>query len=150
METGNIRTTKLRNYLMAIIGQIDENYKQVNVNYLSKDPSNYSLDKIPVEKEAESWIIGNVINRDVYSFRSRMNYSAEVISNITNVGFFETFERIIKANNEQGELPDIPGIESIRCLNCVTFLAANSTTAEFDIQIEIRYRDTGEEIQPSL
>lgn len=145
----SVRASKLRAYIMTIISEIDQNYKQVNFNYLSNDVSNYSLDKIPTEKETESWIIGDIIHRDVYSFRSRMNYSAEVLSNITNIGFFETFEKKIQYNNENGILPDIAGIESIKCLNTGTFVSASSNTAEFDIQIEIRYRDV-EDVQPSI
>ena len=144
-EENNLIATKLREYLMSVISEINANYEQINFNYLSKDVNNYSLDKIPVAKATESWIIGDIINRDVYSFRSRMNYSAEVISNITNIGFFETFEKTIKQNNEAGILPDIRGIESIKCLNCGTCTSTNSTTAEFDIQIEIRYREVESE-----
>lgn len=141
MAIDNTRVLKLREYLMNVISEIDTNYKQVNFNYLSNDTSNYSLDKIPTAKSIEAWIVGDIIHVDVYSFRSRMNYSAEVMSNINNVGFFETFEKKIKENNENGILPDIPGIESIRCLNCGTFVTANSNTCEFDIQIQIRYRE---------
>ena len=141
MAIDNTRVLKLREYLMNVISQIDTNYKQVNFNYLSNDTSNYSLDKIPTTQSVEAWIIGDIIHVDIYSFRSRMNYSAEVMSNINNVGFFETFEKIIKQNNENGILPDIPGIESIKCLNCGTFVTANSNTCEFDIQIQIKYRE---------
>ena len=38
-------------------------------------------------------------------------------------------------------LPDIVGIESIECLNCGTLINANTNSAEFDIQIQITYRE---------
>jgi hypothetical protein len=38
-------------------------------------------------------------------------------------------------------LPDIEGIESIECLNAGTMVSANTNTAEFDIQIQIIYRE---------
>lgn len=146
----NLRVTKLRTYLMNIINTINEEYKQLNVNFLSNEPDNYSLDKIPMEKEVEQWITGDIINKDVYSFRSRMNYSADTISNIENIGFYETFEKIIKQKNEQGVLPDIKGIETISCLNSGTMNNANTNTAEFDIQIQITYRENTDEIIPSV
>lgn len=146
----NLRVTKLRIYLMNIINTINEEYKQLNVNFLSNEPDNYSLDKIPMEKEVEQWITGDIINKDVYSFRSRMNYSADTISNIENIGFYETFEKIINQKNKQGVLPDIKGIESISCLNCGTMNNANTNTAEFDIQIQITYRENTDEIIPSV
>lgn len=141
IEVTNLRITKLREYLMNIISEIKEEYNQLNVDFLSDEPNNYSLDKIPVEKEIERWIIGDVINRDLFSFRSRMNYSADTISNIENIGFYEIFEQVIKQKNDNNQLPQIDGIESIRCMNCGTMNNANTNTAEFDIQIQIEYRD---------
>jgi len=141
MEIDNLRIKKLRDYLMNIISSLNEQYNQVNVNFLSNEPDNYSLDKIPTGSIVEKWIIGNYLYKDVYSFRSRMNYSADVINNIENIGFYETFEKIIFNNNQNNILPDIDGIESIKCLNCGTMKDANTNTAEFDIQIQIEYRD---------
>lgn len=141
MEINDLRVTKLRAYLFNIISSLDEQYKQINVNFLSNDVNNYSLDKIPMQTNNNGWIIGNILQTEVYSFRSRMNYGADAITNIENVGFYETFERIIKNNNENNILPDIDGIESISCLNCGTMVNANTNTAEFDIQIQIQYRE---------
>ena len=52
---------------------------------LSNDINNYSLDKIPVDTEVETWVIGFVIHRDVFSFRSRMAYSQDTINNLKNM-----------------------------------------------------------------
>ena len=141
MSIDNLRVNKLRTYLFNIIQSLNESYKQINVNFLSDEVDNYSLDKIPTETEVSSWIIGDILHRDVYSFRGRMNYSADTIENIENIGFYETFEKIIRTNNENGILPDINRIESIRCLNSGTMNNANTNTAEFDIQIQIEYRE---------
>lgn len=140
MEVNDLRITKLRTYLMNVIGEIKSEYKELNVDFLSNDPGNYSLDKIPTSSEVESWITGNIIKRDVYSLRSRMDYSEDTISNIENIGFFEKFEERIKINNDIRDLPNIIGIQSIQCLNCGTMVKANTNTAEFDIQIQIEYR----------
>ena len=145
IEVKDLRITKLRTYLMSIIDTIKGKYKELNIDFLSNEPDNYSLDKIPVAPQVEMWIIGNVIKRDVYSFRSRMNYSADIISNIENIGFYEIFERTIKEKDDKNELPDIPGIQSIQCLNCGTMVNANTNTAEFDIQIQIEYREVDNE-----
>lgn len=150
MLTDNLRISKLRLYLFDIIKNLNEKYKQINVNFLSDDVNNYSLDKIPTEIEIQPWIIGDILHREVYSFRSRMNYSADTIENIENVGFYESFERIIRYNNENGILPDIDGIESISCLNSGTMNNANVNTAEFDIQIQIEYREDVDKFIPSM
>jgi len=141
IEVSNLRVTKLRTYLMDIITELIGQYGEMNINFLSNEPNNYSLDKIPVVTEVQKWIIGDTLYRDVYSFRSRMNYSADTMTNIENIGFYETFEKIIKQKNDNNDLPEIDGIQSISCLNCGTMNNANTNTAEFDIQIQIEYRE---------
>ena len=138
----DLRIMKLRTYLMQIIDTLltDKKY-QINANMLSNDVNNYSLDKIPTVSTIEKWITGEAIHRDIYSFRSRNEYSQEARTNLLNVGFFEMFEQIINSNNEIGILPKIKGIESIQCLNCGSMNNATTNTAEFDIQIQISYRE---------
>ena len=142
MNYDEARITKLRTYLFSVIDTLvtDKKY-QINANMLSNDVNNYSLDKIPTSSQVQKWITGLIIHRDVYSFRSRKAYSQDVINNLSNIGFFEKFESIIKSNNKKGVLPDIKGIESIECLNNGTMLSADTNTAEFDIQIQITYRE---------
>lgn len=140
------RITKLRNYLFSILNSLSTNSNyQINANMLSNKVGDYSLDKIPIDTEVESWIIGVVKRRDVYSFRSRKSYSQDTIINLKNIGFFEQFEKAIKTNNEEGNLPEIENIESIECLNCGTMISNNDgKTATFDIQIQITYRENNE------
>ena len=142
VKTDELRITKLRTYLFSIIDTLltDTKY-QINANMLSNEPNNYSLDKIPTASTVEEWITGSRICRDVYSFRSRVGYSQDTINNLINVGFFEIFEKLISSNNEKGILPNIEGIQSIQCLNCGSMNNANTNTAEFDIQIQITYKE---------
>ncbi len=142
MDYSNKRVTKLRDYLFNIIDTLmagNDEY-QINTNMLSNDINNYSLDKIPTETTVEKWITGVELHRDLYSFRSRMAYSQDVINNLSNIGFFEDFEDKIYSNNKEGILPEIDGIQEIRCLNCGTMNFAETNTAEFDIQIQITYK----------
>jgi len=142
VDTTELRITKLRAYLISIIDTLltDTKYS-INANMLSANPNNYSLDKIPVDKSVEMWITGDEIHRDVYSFRSRNNYSQDTLNNLINIGFFEVFEKIISSNNKSRILPDIDGIQEIKCLNCGSMNNASTNTAEFDIQIEIDYKE---------
>ena len=142
VKVEDLRITKLRTYLLSIIDILVTNKKyQINANMLSNEPNNYSLDKIPTSSTVEEWITGARICRDVYSFRSRVGYSQDTIDNLINVGFFEIFEKIISSNNEEGILPNIEGIQSIQCLNCGSMTNANTNTAEFDIQLQIEYKE---------
>lgn len=142
MEYNETRISKLRTYLFSIIDTLttDKSY-QINANMLDNDINNYSLDKIPTASTISKWINGVEIHRDVYSFRSRMAYSQDTINNLLNIGFFEKFESIIKSNNKKGILPEINGIQNIECLNCGTMNSADTSTAEFNIQLQITYRE---------
>ena len=142
MNIKNTRIDNLRTYLCKVIGTLttNKNFK-INANMLSKNVNNYSLDKIPTASTVEKWVNGVEIHKDVYSFRSRKEYSTNEINNLQNIGFFEIFESTIKSNNKKGVLPNIKGIESIECLNCGTMLSADTNTAIFDIQIQITYRE---------
>lgn len=133
------RIEKLRDYLFEVLSSITNNSNfQINADFLG-NKGDYSLDKIPTDTEVEKWISGIIRRRDLYSLRSRKPYSQDTINNLTNIGFFEEFERIIKSNNDKGNLPDINNIQSIECLNCGTLNSVDGTQATFDIQIEITY-----------
>lgn len=139
------RITKLREYLFGIIDKMVENEKyDINADWLGK-VGDFSLDKIPTESTVEEWITGLKVRRDVFTFRSRKSYSSNQINNLSNIGFFEDFENIIKSNNDEGILPNIDGIESIECLNCGALNSVDGTEAIFDIQIQIVYRENTKE-----
>ena len=139
----NTRIAKLGKYLEPILEELNSKYRKINVDFLGIDVNNYSLDKIPTASEVETWLTGTKICRDVYSFRSRNPYSSDRLSNLKNIGFFETFQKIINSNNDNGILPEIDNIESIECLNQGTFNSADASgkTAVFDIQLQIVYRE---------
>lgn len=143
MVIDELRISKLREYLMQNVIDVliaDRKY-QLNANMLSDNINNYSLDKVPSSIESEKWIIGVQKCKEIYSFRSRMAYGQEIITNLKSMGFFEQFEELIKTNNEKGILPDIDNIERIECLNPGTMISnSDGKTAEFEIQIQITYR----------
>lgn len=144
-----LRINKLREYLLEVLDGISKS-REINADALSKEVNCYSLDKIPTASTVETWITGLEIHKDVFSFRSRRNYSYNAINNLLNIGFFEMFEQVIRINNREGILPDIEGIEKIECLNCGTMLTNDTNTAEFDIQIQITYRFDYKQHETSL
>lgn len=138
----NTRIDSLRLYMFDVLKEIlnSENY-QINANFLSNDIENYSLDKLPVNSTVEKFINGVFINRDVYDFRSRKEYESDVMTNLSNIGFFEALEKKIKENNSNGILPKINGIQAIECLNCGAVSIAGTKNAEFTMQIQITYME---------
>ena len=143
IDVENTRIAKLGEYLETILEELNSKYRKINADFLGIEVNDYSLDKIPTASEVETWLTGTKICRDVYSFRSRNAYSSDRLSNLKNIGFFETFQKIINSNNDNGILPEIDNIESIECLNQGTFNSADASgkTAVFDIQLQIVYRE---------
>ena len=135
------RIAKVRDYLLEVLDNLTtDNTFQLNIDMLSNEIGDYSLDKIPTQTQVEKWITGVEIHRDVFSLRSKKAYSQDFVVNLENIGFFEAFENKIKDNNEKGVLPDIEGIEGIECLNCGALNVADTNEAIFDIQIQITYK----------
>lgn len=145
IDVENTRIAKLGKYLETILEELNSKYKKINADFLGIEVNNYSLDKIPTTSIVERWITGYEIHKDIYSLRSRNAYSSDRLSNLKNIGFFETFQKIINSNNDNGILPEIDGIISIECLNQGTFNSADESgkTAVFDIQLQITYLDGG-------
>lgn len=141
MNIKDLRISKLREYLFNIITTLTSNTNsQINADMLSNRIDDYSLDKLPTSLISEKWILGIEIRKEVYSFRTRKEYSQDTIINLNNIGFFEHFEEAIKSNNDKGILPEIDNIQSIECLNCGTLNHTDDNGAIFDIQIQVTYR----------
>lgn len=135
-----MRIERIRDYLFDILDELVGNTDyQLNVNFIEKD--NFSIDRLPIDDDVENWIIPTKLYREVYELRSSKPYSADILNNLNNIGFFENFERKIYSNNRDGILPDIDGIESVKCLNVGSLAIPNTPQAIFTIQIEIQYRD---------
>ena len=135
------RIEETKKYLVDLLIELNENFKVVNVNFLSNEIGNYSLDKIPTKSKIEETITGKKLMKDVYNFRSKKSYGSSVATNLSNMGFWEAFEDKIYFNNEQGILPNIDGIISIQCLNCGSIQKAGTQDCEMAIQIQVEYED---------
>ena len=139
----DLRIKKIIDYITTVIEELNKDYLEVNADWLGIEANNYSIDKIPADSTIENWIIPFSKKKDIYSLRSRENYSSDVINNLQNIGFFEKLEKKINSNNSKGIRPDIKGIEKIECLTAGAFNSADPSgkTAEFSIQIQITYRE---------
>lgn len=140
-----MRIEAIRNYLFTILDELLDNKEyQINANFLDK--GQYSVDRLPTDTTVEKWVIGTTRYREVYEFRSNKAYSQDVMTNLKNIGFFESFEKEIRVRNKDKDLPIIVGIESIECLNAGALAVANVDEAIFTIQIQIEYVETQEKL----
>lgn len=134
----NTRIAKMREYLFSVLDTLlDSKDYQINASFI--DSGNFSVNRVPIDKNPTNWIIPIIKHREVYELNSSRPYTPDVVNNLKNIGFFEDFEQIIYSNNENGILPEIEGIESIECLNAGALTIAETPESIFSIQIEIQY-----------
>lgn len=148
----NTRIAKIRLYLFDVLDTLlGTNDYEINASFI--DSGNFSVNRVPIDKNPTNWIIPVTRHREVYELTSSRPYTPDVVNNLKNIGFFEDFEQTIYSNNEKGILPDIEGIESIECLNAGALALAETPESIFSIQIEIQYiedRQKTEDRQNSL
>ena len=112
---------------------------QINVDYLSNDISEYSIEVVPAEKTIRKYLDGSEDRQLVFVFASRNSYGEDVIQNILNSKFYEDFNDWIEEQNDTGNLPEIDGIESIECTSPGYAFQTSESTARYQIQMRILY-----------
>ena len=78
---------EIRNYFFEN-NIIDENFR-INVDFLGDEPTEFALEPIPVNPIVESYINGSSLRQFQFQLLSCNAYSADVIQNMSNSGFYE-------------------------------------------------------------
>lgn len=134
------RIVAMRNYLIKVLDDLlKSNSYMLNVDFLDTDEEYYSINRIPTEPQVNHWIVGVNTHQEIYEFFSKKNYSADVLENLNNIGFFEKLEKKIFENNQNKILPEINGIKSIECLTCGALESTTPNESTFSLQIKIEY-----------
>lgn len=128
---------KIRQYLIDI-NIFDEDCR-VNVDFLGENPTEFAIEKIPVEPILEPYINGDSLNQFQFQLVSCNDYGADVLQNMSNSLFYENLYNLIEKNNKLKKLPEIKGIQTIECLNNGGIINAEANTARYAIQMRITY-----------
>ena len=134
------RAESLINYLYDVIDEIKTGDYEIKADFLEDNVNSYSIDRLPLSRVEERWIIGKLC-QDTYTFRSRFRYTSDQADQLANIGFWETFEKLIEEKNHAEQWPEIDGIEGIECLDSGSVAYADDNTCEMNIQIKITYRE---------
>lgn len=112
---------------------------KVGVDFLGNEPTEYSIEPIPVNPTVTSDIDDGELKQFAFVFASRESYGSETVQNMLNTKFYEQFSKWIKQNNNNDILPEIPGIESIECTSTAYAYQTGIDTARYQIQLRITY-----------
>ena len=115
---------------------------RVNVNFLEPSPDTYSIEEIPIEPILKKYVNGDTVRQYDFIFTSREPYSADVMQNIDNSGFYEDLANEIESNNDSGIFPILEnGLEplEIKVTSTGYAFAVTEDTAQFQIQLRLKY-----------
>lgn len=125
----------LQNYL-------DTLRKDVNVEYLTEDEKNYTIESVPIEPVLKRYLDGSAKKQFAFIFSSRESYGREVIENLSNCGFYEEFSEWLEECNRNNVMPDI-GDDRIVTSICATttpyVFDTSESTAKYQIQVVMKY-----------
>lgn len=115
---------------------------RVNVNYLEHNVDTYSIEEIPIEPILKKYINGDSIRQYAFIFTSREPYGSDVLQNIDNSGFYESFANEIETKNDNEIFPildtNLEALE-IKVTSTGYAFAVSEDTAQYQIQMRLKY-----------
>lgn len=115
------------------------NNKKVNIDFIKNNTNEYVIEPIPIEPIYRQYTDGRAIRQYVFQFSSLNYLTSEVVNNLLNSEFYESFSKVIEENNNKKILPEVDGIQSIECLNIGTIENEQENKAKYSIQMRILY-----------
>lgn len=128
---------KIRQYFIE--KKIIDEECRINVDFLGEAPTEFSIEKIPVDPILEPHVDGSSLRQFQFQLVSCNHYGADVLQNMANSEFYENLYTLIEEYNKTGVFPDIDGIETIECLNNGGVDITDVNTARYSIQMRITY-----------
>ncbi len=113
---------------------------KINVDYLDDEVYSYSLDKTPVQPQAQRFVdsFGGKF-QIAFDFTVQLPLSPAIIDNLTNSEFGEDYTEWIRTQNSLRKLPDIDGAFSIECTSPPYVLQKTDTQVIYIIQHVFTY-----------
>lgn len=114
----------------------------INVDYLSNNIDEYSIDKLSSEPVIKTYVDGSTLRQYQFALTSIKSYSSDYLNNIKNNDFYDLFEKWISQQNEVCNFPKNLE-ESIYAIEVIkdNYMILNDTDkAKYQIQLRILYR----------
>lgn len=115
---------------------------KMNVDYLGAEPTEYTVDSVPVGEVVTSYVDGSSERQFEFIFASREAYGPQVLLQLENAGFYEQFSAWIEEQNRMKNFPLLDGGKEARRIEAVTggyFFSGAANTARYQIQCRLTY-----------
>lgn len=114
----------------------------INVNYLSENIDNFSIEEIPSQPIIKKYANGSTVRQFQFAFCSREIYSMEILQNIENSGFYETLCNEIETNNNNNIFPILEnGLESLdlEITSTPYIISVDDNTGIYQVNFRLKY-----------
>lgn len=130
----------LRNYFLKC--PILDELARINVDYLGVEPTNYTIDGVPIDTTVKTYVDGGKIKQFAFVFASREYYGADTIQNIENSGFYEKLTQWLEEQTKIKNLPILDGNKEALSIETVTsgyLFSADEDSARYQLQGKLIY-----------
>lgn len=115
---------------------------RIGVDFLDKETTTYSLEKVPTNPIIKKYIDGSCKKQELFIFSSRESYGPDVFNNLENINFYEKFAEWIEEMNIKGELPSLDNkreAEKIEVTSNGYAFQTDVDRARYQIQMRLIY-----------
>ena len=117
-----------------------------NVDYLSGNPTEYSIDSLPVDPIIKKYVDGSSVRQFVFAFGSVEPYGSDVDTNLANSTFYEDFAAWVDQKNKNQELPAL-GVDKtpmeIQAQGAGYLTENTENAARYQVQCRLVYQQKG-------
>ena len=117
--------------------------RALNVDFLSKDITEYSIETEPHTLIVETYIDGSSIRKCNFIFASREFYNQDSMQNLENIQFYDNLISWIENNNLKGILPTLDEGQTALEISVNTagyLLDEDLKTARYQIKCSLEYQ----------
>lgn len=117
---------------------------KIGVDWLGDEPVEYVIEPVPAEPVVKRYADGGALKQCLFVFASRESYGADVLDNLGNCGFYESFAAWLEEKNNAGEYPALEGNKlatSIAATTCGYLFDATANTGRYQIQCNLQYQE---------
>lgn len=115
---------------------------RIGVDYLDKETTNYSIEKVPCNPIIKKYVDGSCKKQELFIFTSRESYGPDIINNLNNINFYENLVSWLEEKNRNGDLPILDGkreVEKIEILTNGYAFQTDIDKARYQIQLRLIY-----------
>lgn len=115
---------------------------RIGVDYLDKESTTYSIEKVPCNPIIKKYIDGSCKKQELFIFTSRESYGPDIINNLNNINFYENLVSWLEEKNRIGDLPILDGkreVEKIEILTNGYAFQTDVDKARYQIQLRLIY-----------